>query len=151
MNPLNGIGALVQGVGSIIDNLHTSDKEKLDGAIALQKLDNELLLAQSNTNTEEAKHKSIFVAGWRPAAGWVCAIALAFGYSPKFTVLTGIWVYQAGVIFSSWNGLGTPPVIPAFPDLGITDLIGLLASLLGLAGMRSYERKNNVATDYIKP
>jgi hypothetical protein len=145
-----GISSIVEGVGSIIDSVHTSDKEKLDGAIALKKLDNELLLGQVNTNIEEAKHKSIFVAGWRPAAGWVCAIALGLGYIPKFLVLTTVWTYQCFLIMNTWNGTGAAPVLPLFPDLGLTDLIGLLGALLGLAGMRSFERKSGVATESLK-
>lgn len=145
-----GISSIISGVGSIIDSVHTSDKEKMELAIAAQKVQNELHMGQINTNIEEAKHKSIFVAGWRPAAGWVCAIALGLGYIPKFLVLTGIWTYQCILIMNSWSGTGPVPVLPIFPDLGLTDLIGLLGALLGLAGMRTYERKSGVATESLK-
>ena len=52
-----------------------------------EKLQHELLmsiqdanLAQIKVNQQEAAHKSIFVAGWRPFIGWVCGVSLAYHF-----------------------------------------------------------------------
>ena len=37
-------------------------------------------LAQIQLNKQEAAHKNIFVAGWRPFVGWTCGIALAYHF-----------------------------------------------------------------------
>jgi hypothetical protein len=34
--------------------------------------------------------------------------------------------------------------LPVFPDLGVSDIIGLLMSMLGVAAMRSYDKKNGI-------
>jgi hypothetical protein len=138
--------AVIQGVGSIIDNLVTTEEEKMKLALAERAMDVQLLQGQIDVNKEEAKHSSIFVAGWRPAAGWIAAIALGFTFIPKAIVQTGIWSYQAITIISQWNGIDLPPAIPEFPDLGVTDLIGLLMAMLGLGAMRSFDKTKHVDT-----
>ena len=37
-------------------------------------------LAQIDLNKQEAAHKSMFVAGWRPFVGWTCGVALAYQF-----------------------------------------------------------------------
>lgn len=118
-----------------------SEQEKLEiaGAIAA-------VQGQIDTNKEEAKSSSILVAGWRPAVGWVGAVSLAMIYIPKAVVLTAIWTYQCYISLHSWNGALPVPVLPAYPDLGVSDLVGLLLSMLGMAGFRSFDKKNGVAS-----
>jgi hypothetical protein len=145
MNP-SLLGGIVEGVGKIADDLHTSDEERAKMVIESKKLDNELLLAQTGVNKVEAGSSSLFVSGWRPAVGWVCVVALATAYIPKALILTGVWLYQTIVIIQAWNGTGTPPVLTPYPDLGLTDIIGLLAALLGMAGLRSFDKRGDVAT-----
>ena len=105
----------------------------------------ELMLKQAEINLADAKSGSRFQAGWRPAIGWVGAISLGLMYIPKAIVMTCIWSYQAVTVLSYWNGTGNI-VLPSFPDLGVTDLIGLLMSMLGVAAMRSYDKKNGIDT-----
>ena len=40
----------------------------------------QLALAQIQLNTTEASHKSMFVSGWRPMVGWICALAMGFNF-----------------------------------------------------------------------
>lgn len=108
-----------------------------------------LLLGQLRINEKEAEHKSIFVAGWRPMVGWVGASGLAIAFIPKAIVVTGMWTYQAYIILSAWNGLGEPPALPPYPDLGMTDLIGILGGILGIGGMRSFDKSKGTQTDKI--
>src|SRR5579872_585860 len=48
--------------------------------------------AQSDVDKQEAASASIFVAGWRPAVGWVCALALAFQYLARPLLGTGFTI-----------------------------------------------------------
>lgn len=106
-----------------------------------------LLMGQVEINKAEAQHKSLFVAGWRPAIGWVGAVSLAMAYIPKAIVMTAMWTYQCYAIIHSTPSADISFLeVPPFPDLGVMDVIGLLGSMLGIAGMRSYDKTKGVAT-----
>lgn len=105
----------------------------------------QLMLKQAEINLADAKSTNWFQASWRPAIGWVGAISLALMYIPKAVVMTIIWSIQAYTILQGWDGASSL-VIPTFPDLGVSDIIGLLMSMLGVAAMRSYDKKNNIDT-----
>lgn len=83
-------------------------------------------IAQIGVNTEEAKSESVFVAGWRPACGWVGALALAYA-----SILEPAIRFVATVGF---HYAGTYPVI----DTDIT--MQVLFGLLGLGAMRSFDK-----------
>lgn len=106
-----------------------------------------LALEQIRVNAVEAASGRLFVAGWRPAVGWVGAITLALMYWPKAVVLCVVWVTQAVVLLRAW----APPAefkIPPYPDLGANDVLGLLGSILGvgtIAAMRTVEKVKGVA------
>jgi hypothetical protein len=91
-----------------------------------------ILQGQLQVNLQEAKHPSIFVAGWRPAVGWICAVSLAYTYIIH-SLLT--W----GLVIAGSN-LTAPPL----PDSG--DLMVLLLGMLGIGMQRSYDKKNGKDT-----
>jgi len=105
----------------------------------------QLMIKQAEINLADAKSSSLFQAGWRPAIGWVGAVSLALMYIPKALVMTYMWSYQALTILNQWDGTGNL-IMPKFPDLGVSDIIGLLMSMLGVAAMRSYDKKNKTDT-----
>lgn len=105
----------------------------------------QLMLKQAEINLADAKSGNFFQSGWRPAIGWVGAISLALMYIPKALVMTYVWSYQSIVILAAWDGV-TALIIPTFPDLGVSDIIGLLMSMLGVAAMRSYDKKHGINT-----
>jgi len=72
-----------------------------------------------------AKHRSIFVAGWRPAIGWVAALGLGY----QFLILP-----FAGLI----NAYAQLPT--ELPVLAGEQLMSLVMALLGLGGMRTFEK-----------
>ena len=80
---------------------------------------------QMEVNKVEAASTSLFVAGWRPAVGWVCTVTLAY-----------VWILRdlIGLAFSVHL-----PVI----EMGL--MLELLFGLLGLSGMRSWEKWKGVA------
>ena len=85
---LNLIGGLLGGgkggalatISKVVDELHTSEEEKLDKKILMQRLQQKLAEKQLDVNAKEASHRSVFVAGWRPAIGWCGALALFFAF-----------------------------------------------------------------------
>jgi len=128
-----------------------------DSEYRLAELDFKQMQLQVSVNVEEAKHPSLFIAGWRPMVGWVGAISLAFMYIPKALVMTGFWVYQSYKTLNpeyisnlvdgvTYKTLVDIPQLPVFPDLGTGDIIGLLVSILGVGAMRSYDKKNKTDT-----
>ncbi len=86
--------------------------------------------AQSEINKVEAASSSIWVSGWRPAIGWCCS--------------TGIfWVY-VGHPIATW-GMGVYGIDAShIPDLQSESLMELTFALLGLAGLRTYEKVKGV-------
>ena len=132
-----GISDVVKGVTDLADELVTTKEEERQLDLEEKKLDQELMLGQIQTNQQEAKHKSIFVAGWRPFIGWVGGAALAYKY--------------IGTPFLNWILLMTAAEVPELPSVDITELYPVILAMLGVAGMRTYEKKNGVSSDYIKP
>ena len=132
--------SLITGVAKIADDLITTDKERAELALEARRIDAGLMMGQVDTNKVEAASDSWWVAGWRPYVGWVAGTALGMAYIPKAVVLTGIWTYQAVVLIQGWKTGTSPPTLPAYPDLGVTDLLGLLGSLLGFGVLRTVDK-----------
>jgi hypothetical protein len=153
MSGLAGLltGGVIEAVGKVADDLITSDEERASAELEARKLDNALLLGQQEINKVEAGHASLFVSGWRAAAGWVSVMALWCVYVPKALIMTGFWAFQTWVILSAWNRIAPAPALPSFPDLGVTDLIGLLFALLGMAGLRHRETLAGKARETLGP
>ena len=121
-------GALKQ-VASVIDSIHTSEEEKLDKKILMQRIQQKLAEKQLDVNAKEAGHRSVFVSGWRPAIGWMGALALGF----EFILSPGIEWY------SKFAGLNlTAPEIQTGP------LLAIVTSMLGVAGLRSFEKSKGL-------
>lgn len=80
---------------------------------------------QRAVNKVEAASGSTFVAGWRPAIGWVCALALAFQYlvRPIFGWVSSVWF----------------PQLPTLPGLD-ENLWQLMFGMLGIGGLRTFEK-----------
>lgn len=138
-------------VGKILDKIIPDPAAKAAAQLELLKLqqqgdlaelnaDIQLATAQTDINKVEAASASFWNSGWRPAVGWVGASSLALAYIPKEIVLTILWGMAAYHTISS----GAP--LPVFPDLGITDLLGLLGSLLGFGFLRSRDKQAGVAS-----
>lgn len=143
MNPL-ALGGIVQAVGQIADDLITTDKERLDAELELRRLgleerkvDAGLVQGQLEVNLAEAASASLFVAGWRPAIGWIGAIALGYQFL-VYPLLIWAWaLLQARGVVPV--GLQPPPMLD-------TDALWVvLSGMLGIAGLRSVEKVKGVA------
>ena len=97
-------------------------------AIKGKELDpNELIQIQTKINEIEAKHRSVFVAGWRPFVGWVCGVALAYNFIIRDLF---IWALQ-------------PEEVP--PALQMEHLMTVLMGMLGLGGLRTFEKIKRIS------
>ena len=124
-----GQGGALKTISKVIDDLHTSDEEKLDKKILMQRLQQKLAEKQLDVRHQEAGHRSIFVSGWRPFIGWCGGFALAF----EFILSPGIEWY------SKFAGLNlTAPEIQTGP------LLAIVTSMLGVAGLRSFEKSKGL-------
>jgi hypothetical protein len=128
---LLGIGSIIESVGKVAGDLITTDKEKMQLEIENRKLDQAIDLAQIEVNKIEAASSSLFTSGWRPYIGWGCGTA--FLYSAMFEP---IMRFVAQVAFD-YKG--------PFPQLDTNLTMQVLLGMLGLAGMRSFEKSKGVA------
>ena len=139
------IGSLL-GIGStIIDRLIPDEAEA-----TRRKADLELLIAQGEfkqlegqleINKQEARHRSVFVAGWRPFIGWQCGVGLGFAILVKI-VLPAVLVTLS--IFTELDMAQLALAIEQLQEIDVAFCLTLLGSLLGLGGLRTYEKIKGV-------
>ncbi len=98
-----------------------------------------LVQGQLAINQKEAEHGSIFVAGWRPFIGWVCGTALAYNFIVQPLLLYAAWVIPEGAVLAD------------APQLETGELMTVLLGMLGLGGLRTYEKRLGVARTGVKP
>jgi Holin of 3TMs, for gene-transfer release len=128
------IPQMVTTVGQIV-NKFVPDRDqqvKIEAELQSKLIEFEATMAKAQTevNAVEAASPSLFVSGWRPCVGWVCAIAFAWQFvgQPIFS-----WVY----ILVTYQ---PAPVVPLQADALMTVLIGML----GLGGYRTFEKIKGV-------
>ena len=145
MNPLilGGITPIVEAVGAIADDLFTSDEERAKADLESMKVgldaarvDAGLIAGQQEINKVEAAHASIFVAGWRPAIGWVGVLALAYQYI-LYPLMTWAWAWLTA---QGW----VPSSVTPPPILDIEALMVLMTGILGIAGARTFEKVRGI-------
>jgi hypothetical protein len=126
---LGGKNGALKQISGVIDDLHTSEEEKLDKKILMQRIQQKLAEKQLDVNVKEAGHRSIFVSGWRPFIGWCGGFALAF----EFILSPGIEWYSK---FAGLNLLA--------PEIQTGPLLAIVTSMLGVAGLRSFEKSKGL-------
>jgi hypothetical protein len=137
MNLLN-ISSIIDSVGKVAGDLITTDKEKMQLEIENRKLDQAIDLAQINVNREEAKSSNLFVSGWRPAVGWIGAAALAYQFL-LYPILGWAWKWLQAMNYVPAE-MSPPPLLDA------EQLWVMLSGILGIAGMRTFEKQKGVAS-----
>lgn len=138
------IGAVADVAGKLIERWmpdpQAAAKAKQDLAQMLQNgelahlaSDTDLLKGQMATNTVEAGSTMLFVAGWRPFIGWVCGAGLAYS-----VILEPFATWAARIA-------GVTMTLP-IADTSLLNIV--LMGMLGLAGMRTYEKVNGVSAGH---
>ena len=90
----------------------------------------QLALAQIEVNKAEAASGSLFKGGWRPFIGWVCGVAFAYHFVLQPIILFAVTAY----------GLQ----IPTLPEFDMTSLMTVLGGMLGIGGLRTYEKQKGI-------
>ncbi|MGE5650954.1 MAG: holin family protein [Bacillota bacterium] len=131
---LDPISAVLDIGSKVIDRLWPDPAQAAQAKLELFKLQQSGELAQITgqleINKTEAANASVFVSGWRPAIGWICGAALAYQYIIRPVV--------------SWGAIAAGHPLPPMPGLD-ENLWQLLLGMLGLGGLRTFEKINNVA------
>lgn len=122
-----GLGAISDLAGTVINKIwpDKSETEKQQLAAAVM-----VVQGQLDINKVEASNPSVFVSGWRPALGWVCGAACAWNW-------IGLPIFKVALAFTAYK----IEVSPA----NMTEMMPILMGMLGLGGLRTLEKINNVA------
>jgi hypothetical protein len=127
------ITSLVDPVAGLLDKFieDKDQKARLAHEIATlaDKQAQEQVMGQIEVNKAEAQHPSMFVAGWRPAVGWVCALAMLF----NFLLIPFI---NLGLDISGYD--------IQLDLIDMQTMMPVLLGMLGLGGMRTAEKINKV-------
>lgn len=131
------IAGVFQGVVKpVLDKMLPDAQQRLEAEMLFYKQAHEVNLGQIEINKEEAKHSSIYVAGWRPFIGWVCGGSLAYAII-LYSFLN--WIIE---LVAVTQGV-TLPALPK-PDTGIT--LDIVLAMLGFGGLRSWEKAKGIAS-----
>lgn len=129
---------LIPVIGQLFDKIFPDEAKANEAKAKLIELqmNGELqkITGQLEVNKAEASNPNLFVAGWRPAIGWVCAASLGFYYIPQFIMASFLWSRLALEMNS----------IPEYPVSQISGLTELVFALLGLATLRTVEKARRV-------
>lgn len=133
MHPLmNPVGAIVDSVLKGADALFTSDEEREQAKLAMMAELNKPHILQALANIEEAKHPSLFVAGWRPALGWLCVVILGYAWMVRDFLLIALQSFDQTKSIS-------------LPVIESGELMTLVLALLGLGATRTFEKMKGVS------
>jgi hypothetical protein len=94
----------------------------------------ELLKGQLAVDAAEAANPNLFVSGPRPYLMWGLSTA-------------AIWYFLGAPVITYFCIISGHP-IPPYPVLDIQSLLGLLGTLLGMSGFRTYEKRTNSASNH---
>ena len=128
--------ALIPAVVSVIDKVlpdpHQAAEAKMRalemaqrGELAALDADVRMALGQMEVNLAEAQ-TDLFRGGWRPATGWCCVAGLAYQF-----ILQPVLPWVVALF-----GAEVPPL----PSIDNEALMVLLTGMLGLGGLRTFER-----------
>ena len=125
-----GLDALLGIGGKLIDKLIPDPAAQDAARLELLKLQQSgelaAMTAQTEINKAEASNPSVFVSGWRPAIGWVCALAMGYQYLARPFMIA----FMPALVF------------PGLDD----NLWQLMMGMLGLGGLRTFEKTQGVAS-----
>ena len=132
---LDPISAALDIGGKLIDRLWPDPTQAAAAKLELLKMQQEgdlaVMVAQTDINKIEAGSSNLFVAGWRPFVGWCCGVAFLYA-----AILEPLARFISKVLFGYMGD---------FPVIDTTLTMQILLGLLGMAGLRSWDKKNGTA------
>ena len=127
------LNSLINPVTKLLDKVIEDKDQKNAIAFELstmaEKHAQELAKGQLDVNKVEAAHKNLFVAGWRPAVGWVCCLGMAGNF---------LIIPLANFALALSSSAITIPLIET------SEMMPVLMGMLGLGAMRTVEKTKNV-------
>ena len=128
------LGSLIGPATQILDKVIEDKDQKAKLAHELATMADthaqQALLAQLEINKAEAASGSLFKGGWRPAVGWVCALAFAYHFIIKDLIIFG----------ASFAGAE----LPELPEFDMGTLLTVLGGMLGIGSLRTYEKQKGL-------
>lgn len=115
-------GGIANSVTQIVMDIvkrFVSDKDQL------AKIEAQIAQSQAAINAVEAGSESMFIAGWRPFIGWVCGISFAYHYILLPIIVLILRIFHVDLLL---------------PDFDQATMYNILTGMLGLGGLRSYEK-----------
>jgi hypothetical protein len=126
--------SLIPVVGDVLDRFFPNKEEKERAQREIEsKLTEHLAridIAQLEVNKQEASHRSLLVAGWRPFVGWTCGLALFYTYLVQPMAM--FVMAQTGDLVQ-------------LPQVDLSMMMPVLLGMLGLGGLRSFEKYKGVS------
>lgn len=130
MNPLAIVEIGARLLDKIIPDKDAREKAQAELLKAAQDQDFQKAIAQIEVNKMEAQHTSLFVAGWRPAIGWICVTGLGYNFL--------LYPMMTWLVVVTGSELAPPPLLSE-------NLMELVMGMLGLGALRSFEKWKGVA------
>ncbi len=132
------IGDIIGAVKDLVSEAVVDKDKKNELNVRLQELADKAderfhteLMGQIEVNKVEASHPSVFVAGWRPAVGWISAVGLGWQFVlAPFTETVARWFGWAGQM----------------PVVDTEALMMLILGMLGIGAQRSFDKLKGSAT-----
>ena len=118
------VGKFVKDKDLAAKLLHEANSQEMASEIQAR-------LGQMEVNKVEAASKSLFVSGWRPAVGWICVLSLGYQF-----------FLSPFIRFIAIVAMDNPPI---FPVLDSSQLTPILIGMLGLGGLRTFEKVKKVS------
>lgn len=138
-----GLGSIFDFGSKVLDKIFPDPVKAQEAKLELFKLqqsgeltrlavDADLAKGQLEVNKEEAKNSSLFVSGWRPGIGWICGLAFAMNFVVGPLATFSYAAYTGHVLL--------------WPTLDVGAFMPVLLGMLGLGGLRSYDKKQGTST-----
>ena len=122
-------------IGNVIDKLIPDNNKRQEAKEEMEKAliqnANAINLAQIEVNKADAQSANWFQSSWRPLCGWTCGFALAWHF-----VISPMLIF-----FTAWFGFD----VPKLPVFDMESLMTVLFGLLGMSGLRSWEKSRGIA------
>lgn len=120
-------------LGKVLDKIPdptAREKAKQELSLELMKAFQTADAQQVEINKIEAQNSNLFVSGWRPFIGWICGVAIAWVFLLQPLLGWGIAIFDPSI---------------KLPQIQTENLLELVFAMLGMSGLRSYEKMKGVA------
>jgi len=131
-------GDTIKTVGNVIDDMHFSGEEKEKLKLQFAEVEARLKEKQMAINLADAQSTAGGISGmlqrsWRPLIGMSCALAIFWEFVLSKFILFICGLFQYEVI--------------NIPELEMGTLMPLVMALLGMSGIRSFEKLKKINSD----